>query len=953
MATKTYGDKRKAGKEPCIVAVTSNVDLTAPGATLDGVNMATASNTRVLLTGQTAGAEDGIYNWVSATSLVRADDADTTEKVQSGFVAPIIGGTYAASLWVAGECAALGTTDFDIIQAAQDPTPILTYADYTPGAAPAALEGRVSYDSEYHTLIVHSSGGSTLQVGQEMWVRVYNDSGADIDDGDAVYISGAANDLPEVALADASIALTATAVVGIATQDIADASQGMMTISGVVHGLDTTGPGAETWGAGDPVYASAATPGLLTNVIPASPHSQVRVGFVTKVDAVDGHILVAPMEGPANTGVHLYSGGGVTKHATIVAALAAAASGDVVLVGQGVYAENPAIPTNVTVRGALGDGQAYITGAAATGVRVTLSNLSRLENVKVLLPTDALPAISHALAAPGVTFVNTVELVGAGASGIGIQHSGQGNCIVHGMVYRAGACGAVLHTTAACTGKLEAWDVQLGGGTVADAVLVEEGQVVINRLSAPSNVTVTDGISVDAGSFHGFAILFGSGTTNGLHVTGDGTDVEIDGFHVESATTPLLADPGVTTGALRVLNGVGKANDVDAGVDYLSQSTTIVVFMDDTVGDEGLNIWGELHVGSPWAPRESVFGGGDSHTVGMHVFTNTNGTAGDWADVTAAAKSGLDSTVTAFPGVAAENCMYVGGDLEFPGVKLSDISTAMTLGAGAVILEYWNGAAWVEVQHMAADADPDYGAHGNTIFERGASTNEQIRFGAMPTWTALELNSETKFWVRLRITTGITTSPVFQQCKVHTDRFEANPDGFTEWFGAARPPLSYPFNIANMIPVTGITAASEDLNYSATIVLAARNNRFTNNLVDGTGGKVTILEGTDTSYPLSFAFDLVPLSTGGDYEMNFIYTVLSPTDPLDGTSAEVSDPTVKTAGATDVPQTFVWEVPVATLVPGDSIAFALVRDATGLGPPDTLAGNVALETVGITGVRWK
>ena len=86
VANKDYVDSVAQGldwKSSVRAASTGNVDLAAPGATLDGVNL--ASGDRVLLKDQTAGAENGIYVWTgAAAALTRATDANSSTKVSSG-----------------------------------------------------------------------------------------------------------------------------------------------------------------------------------------------------------------------------------------------------------------------------------------------------------------------------------------------------------------------------------------------------------------------------------------------------------------------------------------------------------------------------------------------------------------------------------------------------------------------------------------------------------------------------------------------------------------------------------------------------------------------------------------------------------------------------------------------------------------------------------------------------
>lgn len=83
-ATKGYVDSAIEGlawKDSCRVATQANLNLASPGATIDGVTM--ASSDRVLVRAQTAGAENGIYVWNGAsTAMTRALDANTFDELE-------------------------------------------------------------------------------------------------------------------------------------------------------------------------------------------------------------------------------------------------------------------------------------------------------------------------------------------------------------------------------------------------------------------------------------------------------------------------------------------------------------------------------------------------------------------------------------------------------------------------------------------------------------------------------------------------------------------------------------------------------------------------------------------------------------------------------------------------------------------------------------------------------
>ena len=63
-------------KTRCRLATTASLDLSAPGATIDGV--AVAFNNRILVKNQSAQSQNGIYLWKGAAeAMVRSSDADT------------------------------------------------------------------------------------------------------------------------------------------------------------------------------------------------------------------------------------------------------------------------------------------------------------------------------------------------------------------------------------------------------------------------------------------------------------------------------------------------------------------------------------------------------------------------------------------------------------------------------------------------------------------------------------------------------------------------------------------------------------------------------------------------------------------------------------------------------------------------------------------------------------
>lgn len=106
-ATKNYVDTAiapfpvRAMKDPVHVAMQTNVNIAAPGVTqLDGNTMASGSS-RVLLAGQTNGAENGIYVYNgSGVPMTRALDMDNAADFTQGLMVGVYSGTHSKALFM-------------------------------------------------------------------------------------------------------------------------------------------------------------------------------------------------------------------------------------------------------------------------------------------------------------------------------------------------------------------------------------------------------------------------------------------------------------------------------------------------------------------------------------------------------------------------------------------------------------------------------------------------------------------------------------------------------------------------------------------------------------------------------------------------------------------------------------------------------------------------------------
>jgi len=209
-ATKAYADSIASGlyvKQPARVATTANLNVSSPGATIDGV--ALVVNDRVLVKNQTTKNQNGIYLWKgSAVAMVRASDTLT-----SGVALMVNEGTAQKDTqWVLTTDGAItpGTTAIEFTQ-------FRTLADLLPGR---------SIDITGNTVSLKTGGGLT------------STGDVAVDPGNGIEISGgkvAAKPKTNGGLAVDSGGLYAAAGAGISV------GAGIAVALKANSGLDTTG----------------------------------------------------------------------------------------------------------------------------------------------------------------------------------------------------------------------------------------------------------------------------------------------------------------------------------------------------------------------------------------------------------------------------------------------------------------------------------------------------------------------------------------------------------------------------------------------------------------------------------------------------------------------------------------------------------------------------------------
>ncbi len=386
--------------------------------------------------------------------------------------------------------------------------------------------------------------------------------------------------------------------------------------------------------------------------------------------------------------------------------------------------------------------------------------------------------------------------------------------------------------------------------------------------------------------------------------------------------------------------------------------------------DKGVQVIdGQLSVGAQGNGYESVFGEGDSVPVEIAIHYNVSDQTGTTitgaTDITAILQSDSGSTVSMFESNVAGEVIMIGSTTPFGGVK-TKWSSLGDLEPDRVIGEYFNNVdTWLENTYSVTGANFPYTQHTWNI---ASELNEQLRFGLSLVNPNLDFEArtlningvdQTYYWTRIRLTTPVTTLPVLEQVKSHTNRTEINSDGVVEFFGLAR-------GIKHIEVIETANAASDPTNENVTYFTGGLNsgvsklvdNEFASNALDSKCYLIKIDDSTDTSTPilLSIPFYVKGIGTG-DIEFtgeivqvtsDFVYDAL----PNPDASADLIYPIITPQDRER--QILQLEIPVNKVDPTTGgVIVVISRDARGSNPNDTLPSNVVLTGSTADGRRWR
>jgi hypothetical protein len=220
-----------------------------------------------------------VYKTISAGTNISITESNDTIIISgsggiSGNFLPISGGTLTGGL----SATTISATSIDR----------LDYIDFNTGVTITPTLGRVYFDGTEQALTYYGQTDTPVRIGQQLYSRVINNSGALIPKGTAVKITGSTSTLPAITPAIASH-LGDNRVAGITVLDIDNGATGLIITKGLFSGLTLN-----NYNVGDSLFLSPFSAGTYTSSTTSFPfNSRVnRLGRVVTTGTTTGQIFV-------------------------------------------------------------------------------------------------------------------------------------------------------------------------------------------------------------------------------------------------------------------------------------------------------------------------------------------------------------------------------------------------------------------------------------------------------------------------------------------------------------------------------------------------------------------------------------------------------------------------------------------------------------------------------------
>ena len=232
------------------------------------------------LTGTEYINKDGYNTWAFLyDSTMSISGGTSSGGTITGAYLPLSGGTMTGGL-VANN----GVTANTISQTA--------YIDFATGTTnPSSVGGRVFFDNNAKALAYYDIQGDSVAIamGQQLYTRVWNATGSQIDKGKVIAITGTSNNLPSAILARNKHEISSARPIGLAAENILNNSEGLVLNNGILSGVTLN-----TFSNGDTLYLSDTVAGgyvSSTSYLAFTARTN-EIGYVLQTGSTTGKIYV-------------------------------------------------------------------------------------------------------------------------------------------------------------------------------------------------------------------------------------------------------------------------------------------------------------------------------------------------------------------------------------------------------------------------------------------------------------------------------------------------------------------------------------------------------------------------------------------------------------------------------------------------------------------------------------
>ena len=247
----------------------------------------------------------------------------------------------------------------------------LTYTNVNAIGSITSVDGSVTVStaSGIADLSVAVAASTTTVIAQ-----VRNTTGATLTKGTVVYISGATGQISTVTKALASGDSTSAQTLGVISADLANNTNGYVTIIGLVTDIDTS-----AYTDGQQLYLSPTTAGTYTATKPYAPNHLVYVAIVEYAHAIHGKLFVKVQNGYELDELHNVSAQNPTNGQTLIYNESTSLwEKHTLTAGTGISVSNGA--GSITVTNSAPDQTVSLTGAGTTTISGTYPNFTVTSN---------------------------------------------------------------------------------------------------------------------------------------------------------------------------------------------------------------------------------------------------------------------------------------------------------------------------------------------------------------------------------------------------------------------------------------------------------------------------------------------------------------------------------------------------------------------------------------------